>query len=139
MGEQQVRCYELKLAGWTLEAIAAEMHLSIGTVHNRIQARLDARVQPLADQLRTMEVDRLDRYLAKLDDLIQQGKAVARNTEVAVKVSERRSKIMGIDAAEKIEAVITEVTQEDIALGELVREAQAAAAVSEQRLREATS
>jgi hypothetical protein len=42
----------------------------------------------------------------------------------------------GVDAPERIEATVTEVTQEDVALAELVREAQAAAAVAEQQLRE---
>lgn len=135
VAEQQVRCYELLLAGKTYEQIAAEVSLSVGTVYTRVQARLAQRVQPLADELRSIEVDRLDRWLVKLDAQIQAGTAVARNVEVGVKVSERRSKLLGIDAPEKIEATVTEVTQEDLALAELVREAQAAAAVAEAQLR----
>lgn len=139
VAEQQIRCYELRLTGMSLDKIVKETGLSKGTVHNRIQAEIAARVLPLADEVRKMELDRLDRWLEKLDAQIHDDEAagrVARNIEVAVKVAERRAKLLGIDAPEKVEATVTEVTQEDIALAELVREAQAAAAVAEQRLRE---
>jgi hypothetical protein len=138
VAEEQVRCYELRLTGMSLDRIAKETRLSKGTVHNRIQAEIAARVLPLADEVRKMELDRLDRWLEKLDAQIQDDEAagrVARNIEVAVKVAERRAKLLGIDAPEKVEATVHEVTQEDIALAELVREAQAAAAVTEARLR----
>ena len=141
VAEQEIRCYELRLAGKSLDAIAKEVKLSKGTVHNRIQAHIEQRVQPLADELRAIEVDRLDRYLARLDAQIQDDEAAgraARNIEVAVKVSERRAKLLGIDAPERVEATVTEVTQEDLALAELVREAQAAAAVAEAQLRGAS-
>ena len=135
VAEQQESCYELKLAGWSYQRIATETGLAVGTVHNRIQARIEQRVQPLADELRAIEVDRLDRYLAKLDAQIQEDRSLARNVEVAVKVAERRAKLLGIDAPEKVEATVTEVTQEDIALAELVAEARAASAIEEARLR----
>jgi DNA-binding Lrp family transcriptional regulator len=131
--------YEMKLSGMTYRQIAEVVKLAPSTVYERIKKRIAEEVQPLADELRAVEVDRLDRWLRRLDAQIEADQYVARNVEVAVRVSERRAKLLGIDAPEKVEAVITEVTQEDIALGELVREAQAAAAVSEQRLREATS
>lgn len=52
-----------------------------------------------------------------------------------MKVEERRVKLLGVDAPERVEATVIEISQEDVALAELVREAQAAAAVAEQRLR----
>jgi hypothetical protein len=51
-------------------------------------------------------------------------------------VSEQRAKLFRIDEPEQVEATITEVTQENVALAELVREAQAA--VAEQQLRGGT-
>jgi hypothetical protein len=105
-------------------------------VHNRIQAHINLRVQPLADELRAVTVDRLDRYLVKLDSQIQAGVSVARNVEVAVKVEERRAKLLGIDAPAQVEATVHQVDQTDMAIAELVREAQAAAAVEEAALRE---
>jgi hypothetical protein len=139
VAEQARRCYELKLAGWSHDRIAAELKISYGTVHNRIKAHIEVRVQPLADELRAVMVDRLDLCIEKLHEQIQDPEAagrLARNFEVLVKVEERRAKLLGVDAPERVEAIVTEVTQEDVALAELVREAQAAAAVAEQQLRE---
>jgi hypothetical protein len=47
--------------------------------------------------------------------------AVTSLSSLALKVSERRAKLLGIDAAEKLEAVVTEVTQADLELAELLR------------------
>lgn len=135
VAEQQTKCYDLRLAGHSIDKIAAMTGLGHGTVHKRIQDRIEQRVQPLADQLRAIEVDRYDRYLEKLDEQIQRGTAVARNTEVAVRVSEARARLLGLNAPQQIEATVVQVTQEDIALAELVSEANAAAALAEQRLR----
>lgn len=68
-------------------------------------------------------MDRLDRYLERLDAQIQADEQVPRAVEVAVKVAERRAKLLGIDVPERIEASIVEAMQEDVALAELVREA----------------
>jgi hypothetical protein len=116
----------------SLEKIAKEVRLGKATVHARIQAEIAARVLPLVDEVRKMELDRLDRWLEKLDAQIQDDEAAggcARNIEVAVKVAERRAKLLGINAPEKVEATVHEVSATDVALAELVQEAQAAAAV----------
>lgn len=135
VAEQQVRCYELRLTGMSIVAISKATGIARSTVHDRIQSEISARVLPLADEVRKMELDRLDRWLAKLDAQIAKDQSVARNVEVAVRVSERRAKLLGLDAPERVEATITEVTQEDIALAELVAEAQMQAATAEQALR----
>lgn len=135
VAEQQVDCYELRLAGHSIDKIAAITGLAHGTVHKRIQARIDARVQPLADELRAIEVDRYDRYLERLDEQMKLGIAVARNVEVAVRVSEARAKLLGLNAPQQIEATVLQITQEDVALAELINEASAASALAEQRLR----
>lgn len=139
IADQQIQCYELRLTGMSIEAIAKATGIARSTVHDRIQAEITGRVQPLAEEVRKMELDRLDRWLEKLNDQIAQGYQVARSIEVAIRVSERRAKLLGIDAPERVEATVTEVTQEDIALAELVAEAQAAASVTEQQLREGAS
>jgi hypothetical protein len=41
-----------------------------------------------------------------------------------------------VDAPERVEVTVVEISQEDVALAELVREAQVAAAMAEQQLRE---
>jgi hypothetical protein len=41
-----------------------------GTVENRIDAHIALRVQPLADELRAVMVDRLDLWIEKLHEQI---------------------------------------------------------------------
>lgn len=137
VAEQQVRCYELRIAGMTLAAIAAEVDLPISTVERRIKAEADTRVLPLANTLRQMQLDLINRCKVKLDEQVQAGVAVARNSEVLAKLMEREAKLTGIDAPDQIEAVVHQVDQTDMAIAELVREAQAASAVAEAQLKEA--
>lgn len=51
-------------------------------------------------------------------------------------MSERIARLTGADVLQQVKATVVQVTQEDIALAELVREAQAAAAVAEAQLHE---
>lgn len=66
--------------------------------------------------------------LAAIDRLVKI--ELARNTN-----AERRAKLTGLDAAVKVDATVHEVTQKDIELAELVREAQAKNAVEEAGIR----
>jgi hypothetical protein len=45
-------------------------------------------------------------------------------------------KLLGDDVPERVDATVVEISQEDVALAELVREAQVAAVMAEQQLRE---
>jgi hypothetical protein len=114
---QQVRCYELRLTGMSIRAIAAATGLSVGTVHNRISQEINDRVAPLADELLAIELARLDRWLVRLDAQIESGFAVARNVEVAIRVSERRSRLLGLDAPvrSRVETVTLDMIDEQIA------------------------
>ena len=57
-----------------------------------------------AESVRVMELMRLDRLLAALDDAIESGDTSAINT--AVRIGESRRKLLGIDAPEKSEVEI---------------------------------
>jgi hypothetical protein len=69
------------------------------------------------------KLNRLDRWWrAMLDPQIEDDEAagrVARNVEVAVKLAE----LLGINARRRADAAVDEVTQIDVALAGLVREA----------------
>lgn len=134
VAEEQKRCYELRLKGHSIRAIAEIVGLPKSTVHERIEAEIANTVPPLAEQVRQMELDRLDRWLLALEDKIADGDTHAITT--AIKVAERRAKYLGIDSAVKVEAQVHEVTQEDLALAEMIREAKARAAVEEARIKE---
>jgi hypothetical protein len=83
-----------------------------------------------------MEMARLDSWQARLEAHLHAGEDPVRVVPVLAKVSERRCHLTGANAPERVEATVTEITQQDLALAELVREAQAAAAVAEHQLRE---
>ena len=136
---QQIQCYELRLTGMSIRAIAKKTGLSVGTVYKRIQSEIAERVLPLAEEVRKMELDRLDRWLEKLDAQILADKSVARNVEVAVKVAERRAKLLGIDAPEKQDVIVTETTQFDAHFMELVERVEAQNAAKAAEIREGSS
>lgn len=125
---------ELRLAGHSVRQIAAATGMSRSTVHRREhQGIAQLPVLANADELRKVEVARLDRYLAALDQRVQAGDVNA--IQAALRVSDRRSKLLGLDAPIQVEGTFTEVTQEDLELAEMMREAQARVRAQEDALR----
>jgi Zn-dependent oligopeptidase len=133
--EQQVEAYTLRLAGLSLREIAARMEVSHTHVANLIRAECEERVLPLADEVRQMEIDRFDSWLWKLHEQIEAGHQVARNIEVAVKVSERRARLLGVDAPAQAE-VNTTVQHKPNEVLELIEQVRERVEEDEQRLRE---
>ncbi|MGH3536649.1 MAG: hypothetical protein ACRDQG_18300 [Pseudonocardiaceae bacterium] len=105
--ERQVQAYELRLKGHSLRAIGKIMGLSHEVVREIISDECNLRVMPLADEVRKQEIDRFDQWLVALNGKIDAGDQVARNIEVAVKVSERRAKLLGADAPVQTEITAT--------------------------------
>lgn len=134
IAQEQATCLQLRLDGLSFRAIADTTGIPLATVHDRITAAITAEVSPLADELRKIECARLDHYLARLQPKIGEGDDRAINT--AVRISESRRKLLGLDMPTRIEASIEsrEVTQQDIELQELIREAKAKNAAVEAEL-----
>lgn len=138
--ELRVQAYDLKLKGWSLRRIGAEIGLSHQTVKNYIDEEVESRTIPLLNEVVQMEIDRYDTYLARLEAAMDDEKAdVAKLVASAVRVSEARRKLLGYDAPQRVEATVHQVTQEDVEFAEMVREAQVSAAVEKQRLNERAS
>lgn len=131
---EQSECLQLRLEGKSFRAIAAQTGLSTATVFNRVEAAIALEINPKAEQLRAIESERLDVYLDRLKTRIDKGDTHAIQT--AIRISERRSKLLGLDMPQRIEANATfhEVTQQDIELQELIRAAKAKNAVIEAEL-----
>jgi len=114
---QTAKVLELKLAGWRQDQIATELGLSEQVVSVRIKAALNAMVQPASEELRKEEIARLDKYLKALDDQIENGALThdqrgneyvdeskrAQAIATAVRVAERRAKLLGIDMPSQLE------------------------------------
>lgn len=130
MAERVAQCYALKLRGFSYRRIAEEMGLSVATVHKHVTRALAERVDPLVEQYRAIELDKLESAEARLWEQVEDGspRGLARNVEVLLKLSERRAKLLGMDAPERqqIEATIDSRPAELIAKIEAARAASAA-------------
>jgi hypothetical protein len=156
IAEEAYQAYQLRLQGQPFRAIAATMKLAVSTVHDRVNAYASGHVDPLADQYRQVELDRMDGLAVKAYEVLgrehivaQQGKIV-RDDEgtplldsapilsaigTLVRISERRAKLLGLDAAVKVDAQVHTVDPADIELAQMIREAKAKAAVTEAALK----
>jgi transcriptional regulator with XRE-family HTH domain len=138
--ELQAKAYELKLKGWSLRRIGAELNVSHTTIKNYINDEVEARTVPLLDEVVKIEIDRYDRYLARLEEAMDDEKAdVAKLVASAVRVSEARRKLLGYDAPQRVEATVHQVSETDVELAEIVREATVRAALEEREVNERAS
>lgn len=127
LADRAVRCYELRLKGRTIRAIAEELGLPKSTVQDTLNTYIAELVLPLADEVRLLELDRLDTWLARLEDQLDNGEAPERVVPVLLKVQERRARLLGLDAPERAEMTVASVPADDaVTLDVLARARQAA-------------
>jgi len=138
LAAEQVQCYDYQLAGLSMRQIAAKTGLSVGTVHKRIHAECTEIVSAKAEEVRQQQLAQIQAWLSRINGEISVGRAIARNIEVGTRLLERQAKLLGMDAPEKIDATVTEMSQVDIEFAELVRNAKIAAEHTAQMLREDT-
>lgn len=158
--EEQRACYEMRLRGMSIRAIAAATGLSVTTAWRRIDCEITETLDPLRAKVRELEIERLDRMqlivLAVLDRehvVISDGRVVYRTDDDGkrapvldsgpalaaidrlLKIQERRARLLGLDAAVKVDATVTETTQQDLELIDMVNAAKAKAAAAEASLK----
>lgn len=99
---------EAKAKGRTYDAIAEEHGVDPSTVYEAIQRRLRETVRVPAEELRNLEVIRLDAQLERLLKAIEEsdeGKIHGLAESLFLKQSERRAKLLGLDAPTKLQDV----------------------------------
>ena len=116
--DQKNQAYDLRLKGLSYRQIASRLGVSVGTAHRWVNEYLESVTLPMVEQVRKQEVDRLMRYLERLDERIDDGddKAIS----IALKISERLCKMLGADMPTQVEVTKTETTQVDLALRDLI-------------------
>lgn len=62
-------------------------------------------IRPVADEVRTLELERLDKFLLALWDKIEQGDPIA--IDRGLKIMDRRAKYLGLDAPVKQQVEVT--------------------------------
>lgn len=118
--EQKNKAYELRLAGKSYREIGRIMGIGHGTAERWVKEVCDLVVLPNVEQVRKQEVDRLMRYLDKLDMRIEEGddKAIG----LAIKISERLTKMLGVDMPTVSIVENHEVSEMDLDIRRLIEE-----------------
>lgn len=99
---RRVEALQLRVGGFGYRAIATELNVAVSTAYTDIERslhELNATEAERADVLRTMENERLDRYLRALQPAIAGGEGPDkfRAIGLAIDISARRCKMMGAD------------------------------------------
>lgn len=95
------RCLELRLAGGSLESIGRAVGLHKSNVSRRIKAALADIPAAEADALRTLENERLDAMQVSIWGKVRKGDHGA--IDRAIRISERRSRLNGLDAPQRVD------------------------------------
>ena len=120
---------ELRAEGWTITAIAKELGIGIGTVHNYLsEAKQEAnqRAGDLGEQIRAQEdirlLDIMERAMAMVDAVTGRNDKhgvpidykAANALGVVLRASESRRKLYGVDAPAKMTTTfVPEMTDEE--------------------------
>lgn len=130
--ERRIKAYELRLKGKSYRAIGEALGISHQMAMIDVKEQLASIELPLADEVRKQEIDRLTRYLDKLEFRVEQGddKAVA----LGIKISESLRKLLGIDIPVTQQIAVTETTQKDLEIMDLINSVRAKNALEKARI-----
>lgn len=121
---------QLRIAGNTFDQIATQLGLSGRSSANRIYRRvLDATVAEPAAELRQLEGARLDALQAQWWPRAVDGNY--RAAQIILKLMERRARLFGLDAPQRVNVNTTEVDAEIVALMDDLAAAAAAGPAAE--------
>jgi len=110
--QKKMQIMQLRVAGWAIWQIAEHLKLEANSIHNHIFDQLASwrdMTQEMSNELRELELQRLDEFLRALWPKIQQGNA--KSIETALKVSERRAKLLGLDSPDRKEITLDATVQ----------------------------
>lgn len=119
--QRDYKCVQMRKAGHDWESICATLgYYDHSHASRRLMGFLKETVREDVDELRELEMQRLDEKILQLEDIILQGgNGAARAIEIWNKLSERRSKLMGLDRPEKKEVTVLTADTMDAAIAKL--------------------
>ena len=100
--ERRAQALDLRLAGYSFEAIGQQLGISKQAAYKHVSTALETlhtQTDNSAEQLRALELERLDALLKGCWTAATAGDS--ESTRVALKVLERRAKLLGLDAPTK--------------------------------------
>ena len=95
------QCLELRLAGAHIDAIGRKVGLHKSNVSRRIKAALAEIPAAEAEALRSLENERLDAMQVAIWGKVRKGDLGA--VDRAIRISERRSRLNGLDAPQRVD------------------------------------
>ncbi len=108
---KEAQALDLRLAGYTFDAIAAQLgYASRSSAYRAVSRGLQhirGQADQTADQLRQLEDARYDRMLRAIDDKVQQGDVAA--IDRALRISKARRELWGLDAPVQIQEEVSPV------------------------------
>ncbi len=138
---RMLRALDMRITGMTHAAIAAALGVGTRSVADYIEEALAETRAPKVEHLREITANRLDNALRKCVELLDHVdpnirlKAAQRVTTIEAE----RAKLFGMYTPIRVDATVTEVTQQDLELQQMIDEARAQVAAREQQLREAAT
>lgn len=130
LSEERRVCYELRLAGHEYGEVARiasgrlGWSISRSTAWKRVEQEGLARVQPAEAALRSQELDRLDRYLLAIETKVavsENPRVVVDAVNAALKIGERRAKLLGLDAPTRADLTVHNQDAEDRELDQMLQ------------------
>lgn len=100
--ERQIQALELRKSGWSYRKIGEKLGVSHETARQDVEGELkvlDLGNENKRNELRQLELERLDKITNALDHWLEAGSVPAINAYL--KAMERRAKLLGLDAPEE--------------------------------------
>lgn len=123
------RAFTLRLEGLSVRAVAIELGRDHRTISRWIDEEIERRISPKVEKLREMAIARLDEMSreawAVLRAAPRGGELRLKALDRLIQIERRRAATIGSDSPVRVDAVLTERTQADLEMEELLREAQA--------------
>lgn len=141
--ERRIRSLELRIQGMTIHQISRAVGVTAAIVSKDIRKVLEERAVQATEEGRAMERERLQTLHARawtiLEDVSNDAELKLKAIDRLVRIAERRSKLEGYDSPTRVDATVHEVTQQDLELQELLREAQASNSAVIQQIKQETA
>jgi len=99
--ERRRRALEMRRDGKSLQSIADTLQMTVSSVWETIQVGLRETVRPASEELRELELQRLDRLTERNKAGVEKGKVPA--ILAAVRIVEARAKLLGLSAPDQHE------------------------------------
>jgi predicted DNA-binding protein YlxM (UPF0122 family) len=110
IADEQVKVLNLRRDGLSVREIAERTGIAKSTVQDRLDAALAELVLPLADDVRQLELLRLDTWQKRLEERLTDAEDPVRVVPVALAVQARRAKLLGLDAPTKVDAHVDHIS-----------------------------